>query len=183
VLGGLPDGGDEKVASEEVACNVTKQSQADGIGWIVIDVNRGILGGSCVKIRIRDVEGGIKIVDCIGKLTLDKGSVRLGQAVLNLLDKGWTKIILNLGEVSHLDGAALGELVSCWKRARVLGAEIKLLNLSGRLNRVMDMTKLSSLFGGRYCDEPKAIASFRNPPETKFFLKSISQGNWSSGSN
>ncbi len=97
----------------------------------------------------------------MGKLTLDKGTAALRHSFLNLFHKGTTKILLNLDEVSHLDGAALGELVNCWKRARAVGAGIKFLNLSSRLNQVMEITKLLSLFGGSYSQDREAIASFR----------------------
>jgi len=120
-----------------------------------------------MKIRIRELEGGIQIVDFRGKLTLDQGSLGLRQAVVNLLNQRGTKIILNFGQVNHMDGGALGELVSCWKEAQSVGAKIKLLNLSSGLKQVMEITKLSTLFGEDYSDQQKAIISFREQPETE----------------
>jgi anti-sigma B factor antagonist len=114
-----------------------------------------------MKIHVRDVQDGIKILDCTGKLTLGNGTLAFHQAVLDLFQEGQTKVILNFDQVSHLDGAALGELVGCWKRARAVGVEIKLLNPSGRLRQIMEMTQVSSLFGGSYSQEWEAIASFR----------------------
>ena len=116
-----------------------------------------------MKIHVRNVQGGIKVVDCVGKLTLGEGTLALREVFLNLFDEGQTKIILNFEKVSHLDGAALGELVGCWKRARAVGTEIKLLKLSHRLAQMMEMTKVSSLFGASYSQESDAIASFREP--------------------
>jgi anti-sigma B factor antagonist len=118
-----------------------------------------------MKILIRDVGAGVNILDCLGKLTLDNGERRCVRPSSSFRN-GRTKSILNLGEVSHVDGAALGELVSCWKRACAIGAQIRLLNLSGRLSQVMEITKLLSLFGGSYSEEREAISSFREPPET-----------------
>jgi anti-anti-sigma factor len=97
--------------------------------------------------------------------SLGKGTAALHHVVFNLFSRGPTKIILNLGEVTHLDGAGLGELVSCWKRAQPIGVEIKLLKLSHRLAEVMEMTKLLSLFDGSYSDEGEVITSFQERPE------------------
>jgi len=116
-----------------------------------------------MKIHVRNVQGGIKVVDCVGKLTLGEGTLALREVVLKLFDEGQTKIVLNFDKVSHLDGAALGELVGCWKRARAVGIEIRLLKLSHRLARMMEMTKVLSLFGSSYFQESDAIASFREP--------------------
>jgi anti-anti-sigma factor len=120
-----------------------------------------------MKIAIRNCEGGIKVVDCNGRLTAEEGRLELCEVIVRLSTSGWTKIILNLREVTHLDGAALGELVNCWKKAQALGTEIRLLNLSARLFHLLEITKVSTLFGGYYSDEREAMASFRSRPEAE----------------
>jgi anti-anti-sigma factor len=119
-----------------------------------------------VKVDIREAEGGVKIVDCAGKLILDKGTATLRQTVLELYYQGQTKILLNLEAVAHIDGAGLGELVSCLVTARHIGSELKLMKLSNRLIKLMEKTQLLPLFGGNYSDEKEALASFLAQPET-----------------
>ena len=119
-----------------------------------------------MKIHLREAEGGVKIVDCVGKLILEEGTTALRQTVLELYYQGQRKILLNLGAVAHIDGAGLGELVSCLVIARHIGAELKLMRLSSRLIQLMERTQLLPLFGGNYPDEKEALASFLEQPET-----------------
>ena len=120
-----------------------------------------------MKIQMREVEGGVKIVDFSGNLVLDQGRSALRQVVISLLNQGQMKIILNFDRVGHVDGAVLGELVNCWKKAQNLGSEIKLLNLSSRLRQIVEVTNLSLLFGEDYDDQRQAIASFREPSDAR----------------
>jgi anti-anti-sigma factor len=119
-----------------------------------------------MKINIREAQGGVKIVDCVGKLIVDKGTATLRQTVLELYYQGQSKILLNLGDVAHVDGTGLGELVSCLVIARHIGAELKLMKLSNRLVELMEKTQLLPLFGGNYSDEREALASFLAQPQT-----------------
>jgi anti-anti-sigma factor len=119
-----------------------------------------------MKINIREAEGGVKIIDCAGKLIVDKGTATLRQTVLELYYQGQSKILLDLGDVAHVDGGGLGELVSCFLIARHIGAELKLMKLSNRLIELMEKTRLLPLFGGNYSNEKEALASFLAQPET-----------------
>ena len=81
------------------------------------------------------------------------------QAVNALLDEGRKNIILNLGGVSYMDSAGIGELVACYKRAREKGVALKLLNPNGKVQDLLILTKLQEIFD-IYRDEREALASF-----------------------
>jgi anti-anti-sigma factor len=119
-----------------------------------------------MKINIREAEGGVKIIDCAGKLIVNKGTTTLRQTVLELYYQGQIKILLNLGDVAHIDGTGLGELVSCLVIARHIGAELRLMKLSNRLVELMEKTQLLTLFGRNYSNEKEALASFLAQRET-----------------
>jgi anti-sigma B factor antagonist len=102
---------------------------------------------------------GITIVDCSRRITLGEGSVILKDVVRELLSKGQKHILLNLGNVNYIDSSGIGELVSAFTTVRNEGGDLKLLNLTKKVNDLLQITKLSTVFDVKD-DEASAIKSF-----------------------
>lgn len=111
-----------------------------------------------LTIASREVDG-VTVLDLSGRITLGEGSVILRDAVRELLNKGTKAILLNLGEVDYIDSSGLGELVSAYSSAKNNGGEIKLLNLTRKVEDLMQITKLYTVFDIKD-DEASAIGSF-----------------------
>jgi anti-sigma B factor antagonist len=111
-----------------------------------------------MKIDTRTV-GDVKILDCHGKITLGEGTMTVRNTVRELLMSGNKKIILNLGDVSYIDSSGIGELVSTFTTVVNQGGQLKLLNLTKKINELLQITKLLTVFQV-YDDENAAIASF-----------------------
>ena len=118
-----------------------------------------------MKSRVRNLEGGITVVDCAGKLMLDR-EAPLCHTVLQLFYTGHKRVILNFSEVTHVDCAGLGELVSLFRLAGQIGAKLRLTNLSERVKHLLDLTQLLSVFGD-IPDEQGGIASLMKAPTTE----------------
>lgn len=103
--------------------------------------------------------GRVVIVDLKGKLSAGLGDQILRDTIDELLAENWKNILLNMSEVSFVDSAGLGELVSGLKMARNLGAQLKVLNLPDRVQSALYISKLLPLFE-IYQDEGEAIQSF-----------------------
>ena len=112
-----------------------------------------------LKTNIRQVDG-VNIVDCSGRITLGEGSVVLRDIVKDLLSKGQKKILLNLGDVNYIDSSGIGELVSGFTAVRNRGGELKLLSLTKKVNDLLQLTKLFTVFDV-YNDETTAVGSFK----------------------
>ena len=111
-----------------------------------------------LKITNREV-GGIVVVNLSGRLTLGDASALLRQSLKDLLDGGKKKIVLNLGEVGYIDSSGLGELVSSFTTVRNSGGELKLANLTQKVNDLLTVTKLYTVFEV-HNDEQAAVNSF-----------------------
>lgn len=111
-----------------------------------------------LTIASREVDG-VTVLDLSGRITLGEGSVILRDAVRELLNKGTKAVLLNLGEVDYIDSSGLGELVSAYSSAKNNGGEIKLLNLTRKVEDLMQITKLYTVFDIKD-DEASAIGSF-----------------------
>jgi len=111
-----------------------------------------------MKIATRQVDG-VTVLDLSGRITLGEGSVQLRDAVKDLVAKGHKKIVLNLGDVSYMDSSGVGELVTAFTTVKNQGGELKLVNLTKKIEDLMTITKLVTVFD-IHEDEAKAIAAF-----------------------
>jgi anti-sigma B factor antagonist len=113
---------------------------------------------SQLSIKDREV-GDVTILDLSGKITIGEGSVQLREAVRRLLDDGKKKILLNLGEVAYVDSSGIGELVSSYTTTNNQGGQLKLLNLTKKIQDLLMITKLLTVFE-TFDKESEAIGSF-----------------------
>jgi len=104
--------------------------------------------------------GDITILDLSGKVTIGEGSVELREKVRTLLEEGKKKILLNLGGVAYVDSSGIGELVSSYTTANNQGGQLKLLNLTKKIQDLLMITKLLTVFE-TFDNEQAAIASFK----------------------
>ncbi len=111
-----------------------------------------------MKIETRTV-GDVHILDCSGKITLGEGTMAVRNTVRDVLKNGGKKIILNLAEVNYIDSSGIGELVSSYTTVTNQGGKLKLLNLTKKIQELLAITKLLTVFSV-YENEAQAISSF-----------------------
>lgn len=101
----------------------------------------------------------VTILDIEGRIILGDEIHHLRDAVRGLVREGKKKIILNLAGVDYIDSSGVGELVGCFTTVRNAGGELKLLNLTQKVQDVLHVTKLYTVFDIRD-DEFNAVKSF-----------------------
>ena len=101
----------------------------------------------------------VVIVDLKGKLTLGLGDVILRETIDELLAEEWKKILLNLSEVSFVDSAGIGELVSGLRTARRFGASLRIMNANERVQSTLYIARLLPIFE-IYETEAEALSHF-----------------------
>ena len=104
--------------------------------------------------------GDLTILDMDGKITIGEGSVALRTAIRRLLEEGKKKILLNLARVGYIDSSGIGELVSSYTAINKEGGQLKLLNLTQKLQDLLTITKLLTVFDVYDSDE-EAMKSFK----------------------
>ena len=103
--------------------------------------------------------GAVTIIDLSGKISLGEGCALLRRTIRELLENGQTRILLNLGDVNYIDSSGIGELVSGFTAVRNRQGELKLLNLTKKVNDLLQLTKLFTVFDV-YTDEGTAVRSY-----------------------
>jgi anti-sigma B factor antagonist len=101
----------------------------------------------------------VTILDLSGKMTLGEGDEMLKQTINTLLASGHKKLVLNLENVPYIDSAGLGEVVRTHTTVSRQGGSLKLLNLTKRIEDLLSITKLLTVFD-TYDSEAEAIKSF-----------------------
>jgi len=118
-----------------------------------------------VSTRMRIVErriGDVTILQAIGRLELEDGDIVLRDTVNRLVEAGRVKLVLDMKEVTRLDSAGIGMLVSKYLTARRGGGVLKILHPTDRTDHLMDITKLTTVFE-IFDDEDEAVRSFGGP--------------------
>jgi anti-sigma B factor antagonist len=105
------------------------------------------------------VVGDVVVVTVTGDITLGSGDVGLRDKVRSLIQQGHKKMVLDLGGVSYMDSSGLGELVHVYATMKNKGGALKLVNLTKRINDLLTITKLVTVFDN-YDTQASAIASF-----------------------
>ena len=104
--------------------------------------------------------GDVTVLDMSGKITIGEGSVALRTAIRRVLEEGKRRILLNLGGVSYIDSSGIGELVSSYTAINKEEGQLKLLNLTQKLQDLLAITKLLTIFDV-YENEAEALNSFK----------------------
>ncbi len=105
------------------------------------------------------VVGGVTILDLSGKMTLGEGDELLREKIASLVNAGQKQLLLNLEGVPYIDSAGLGEVVRTYTTVSRQGGKLKLLNLTKRIEDLLAITKLLTVFEV-YENEAEAIQSF-----------------------
>ena len=98
-----------------------------------------------LKITNREVDG-VSVMALDGRIVLGEETNALREKVKGMLAEGKKKLVLNLANVSMIDSAGLGTLVSVHQSANSRGASLRLCNLGSRTNELLQMTKLVTVF-------------------------------------
>ena len=89
--------------------------------------------------------GDVVVVDVEGQLIVGNRQ-ELKQKVLDELEKGERKFLIDFSQTGYIDSSGLGVLVSLSKKIREHGGELRLADLNEDLQTLFELTKLDTLF-------------------------------------
>ena len=104
--------------------------------------------------------GDVTILDMNGSVRMGEGAIALRNSIRGLIDGGKKKILLNLGGVKNIDSSGIGELIANYSTISRDGGQLKLLNLTDKIQNLLVITKLLTVFDS-YDNETEALNSFK----------------------
>jgi anti-sigma B factor antagonist len=89
--------------------------------------------------------GDVLVIDVEGQLIVGNRQ-ELKQKVLEELDGGERKFVIDFSNTGYIDSSGLGVLVSLSKKIREQGGVLRLASLNEDLRTLFELTKLDTLF-------------------------------------
>jgi anti-anti-sigma factor len=102
-------------------------------------------------------EGAVSVLALDGRIVFDKGSNALREQLKSLITGGHKNIVLDMKSIEHIDGSGLGTLVAAHVGAKSQGASLRLCQLGKRLQEVLEITNLATVF--QVCNPDAATAA------------------------
>lgn len=102
----------------------------------------------------------IALVRLSGKFLAGSDGPFLRQKVVDLIDAGSRKFVLNFEDVPYIDSTGLGFLAGSQKVAQAAGASIVLASINPHVKKVLDSVQLTQFFA-IVSDEAAAIAKLK----------------------
>ncbi len=102
--------------------------------------------------------GGVTLV--VPKGDLDMGTAdQMKRTLTELIEKGQSKLVMDLTGVAYVDSSGLGALVAAMKQARAVGGNLKLCGLQEDVRSIFEMTRLIKVMAV-HSDRQEAVASW-----------------------
>ena len=90
-------------------------------------------------------QGEVVVVEVDGQLIVGNRN-EFKQKVLDELERGARKVLIDFARTGYIDSSGLGVLVTLSRRIREEGGELRLANLNDDLKTLFELTKLDTLF-------------------------------------
>ena len=103
--------------------------------------------------------GEVAVLEFEGSITIGEGDVQMREAIMNLVEQGETKILLNMARVNYMDSSGVGELLSCLTKVTEKEGQLKLLNISTKIKNLLHIAQILSVFE-YFNDLDEAVKSF-----------------------
>jgi anti-sigma B factor antagonist len=104
-------------------------------------------------------DGSVTVLTVTGDLVIGDAESTFKKTVTRLLEEGHTRLLVDLSGVGFLDSSGLGALVRALTQSQKEGGQTKLLRAGPQIRKLLQMTKLDSVFE-IHDDMEAAVSSF-----------------------
>lgn len=98
-----------------------------------------------LKVDTRSPREGVAVIALSGEADVYT-SPRIKQEMVDLLNNGTSKLVVDLSGVEYLDSTGLGVLIGGLKRARERDGDLKVICDNMRILRIFEITGLTKIF-------------------------------------
>ncbi len=112
-----------------------------------------------MKIEERKVNG-VVVLELSGKIMGGPDATLLNDKLHELIESGDTQIVADLDKVNWMNSSGLGILIGGLTTMRNSGGDLKLANITDRIQSLLMITKLLTVFE-TFDSIDKAVASFK----------------------
>ncbi|SRR5712692_8744099 len=109
-----------------------------------------------------NIMGDVAVLQLKGNLMDIPDTTQLKEKVRSLLDEDFKKIVVDLGSVKWVNSTGLGSLIAALTSVRNKGGDLRLANVTGKLESLFVVTQLVKVFD-TYETADRAVASYKVP--------------------
>jgi anti-sigma B factor antagonist len=102
---------------------------------------------------------GAAVIEIRGDLIGGSNAVLFREKIYELINENKTNIVVDMSDVKYVNSSGIGILISGYTTLKNAGGELKLSNLSDKVNGVLNITKLNQIFS-IYNNVDEAVGSF-----------------------
>lgn len=107
-----------------------------------------------------NVKGDVAVLQLKGNMMDVPDTTKLRESVHSLLDEDFRKIVIDLGGVKWVNSSGLGALISAFSSVRNKGGDLRLANVTEKLESLFVVTQLVKVFK-TYETVDRAVASYK----------------------
>jgi anti-sigma B factor antagonist len=111
-----------------------------------------------MKLTYRE-QNGVIVIEPKGKIMGGPESTELHDLLHEFIDQGKKSVVIDLGKVDWMNSTGLGLLISGLTTLRKSGGELKLANVTDKIQSLLTITKLITIFKS-YDSAEEAVNSF-----------------------
>ena len=104
-----------------------------------------------------ELKNGVLVISLDGNLLGEYSNAPVMELLKSNLDTGTKKVLFNLSEMKFINSTGLGMLMTALTKTRNAGGELALCGIPDQMKKLLQMTKLESLFPV-HSDESAAIS-------------------------
>ncbi len=110
--------------------------------------------------RIKEkIEGRVAILTITGNMMGGPETTALHEKVKSLMADGLNEVVIDLGKVKWMNSSGLGVLMAVWGSLQKSGGNLKLANVSEKIDSLLMVTQLMQFFE-TYETVDRALATF-----------------------
>jgi anti-sigma B factor antagonist len=110
----------------------------------------------------KKAEGDVMVLYLSGKIMGGPDHEKFHSEIKTLIKEGFVDILLNMSKVSWINSTGLGVLVSAFHTLKKNGGQLKICEVSDRIDNILNVTQLKLVFQTfESCEE--ALQSFAQP--------------------
>ena len=114
-----------------------------------------------IETKLRHHED-VPVLDVVGEIDIYT-TPQFKEAVSAAIDENKPAIVINMTQVTYMDSSGFGTLLSATKRLRPLDGALYLSGCNEAIQRMLQITRLNTIFGV-YETEAEAIAAAKAAP-------------------
>ena len=107
-----------------------------------------------------EIHDPVIVYSLMGKITTDEDYIDFEREVFSYLNQNYYRIVFDLTDLTHTNSSGIGFFMRTLTKARIMGGDLVLANISGNVAKIFEIAKLNEVY--TICENEAAGIEFFN---------------------